>query len=64
MDGSREDAVTGLAHVLDRLGGPLGVIVPLALTGCPCVYGRWRSGLFVFITGHARRLHHRVSRKA
>ncbi|MFJ7157389.1 phosphatase PAP2 family protein [Streptomyces sp. NPDC101118] len=48
MDGSRAGAVSGLAVVLDRLGGPLGVVVPLALVGCLCVYGRWRSGLFAF----------------
>ncbi|MFE9480414.1 phosphatase PAP2 family protein [Streptomyces spororaveus] len=33
--------------VLDRLGGPLGMVLPLLLIGCLCVYGRWRSGLFV-----------------
>ncbi|MFJ3516728.1 MULTISPECIES: phosphatase PAP2 family protein [unclassified Streptomyces] len=34
--------------VLDRLGGPLGMVLPLLVIGCLCVYGRWRSGLFVF----------------
>ncbi len=24
------------------------MLVPLAFSGCLCVYGRWRSGLFVF----------------
>ncbi|MEU9106074.1 phosphatase PAP2 family protein [Streptomyces xanthophaeus] len=38
----------GFATVLDRLGGPFGLVLPLALIGCLCVYGRWRSGLFVF----------------
>ncbi|MFC9294975.1 phosphatase PAP2 family protein [Streptomyces sp. NPDC057011] len=36
------------AIVLDRLGGPFGLVLPLALVGCLCVYGRWRSALFVF----------------
>ncbi|MEU9700585.1 phosphatase PAP2 family protein [Streptomyces sp. NPDC047981] len=48
MRGSPEDAVTGLARALDVLGGPLGVVVPLVLAGCLAVYGRWRSGAFVF----------------
>ncbi|MFE5488120.1 phosphatase PAP2 family protein [Streptomyces sp. NPDC056527] len=47
MDGSRADAVTGLSTVLDRLGGPLGLVLPLILCGCLCVYGRWRSALYV-----------------
>ncbi|MFD5413971.1 phosphatase PAP2 family protein [Streptomyces nojiriensis] len=38
----------GLTTVLDRLGGPLGMVLPLLVIGCLCVYGRWRSGLFVF----------------
>lgn len=38
----------GFAVFLDRLGGPFGLVLPLALIGCLCVYGRWRSGLFVF----------------
>ncbi|WP_329112398.1 phosphatase PAP2 family protein [Streptomyces sp. NBC_01353] len=49
MDGSPADAATGFATVLDRLGGPLGLILPLMLCGCLCVYGRWRSGLYVFV---------------
>ncbi|MDT9688910.1 phosphatase PAP2 family protein [Streptomyces sp. P9(2023)] len=49
-DGSLTDAATDLATVLDRLGGPLGTIMPLALSGCLCVYGRWRSALFAFTT--------------
>ncbi|MFF3320502.1 phosphatase PAP2 family protein [Streptomyces sp. NPDC003035] len=49
MDGSPADAATGFATVLDRLGGPLGMILPLMLCGCLCVYGRWRSGLYVFV---------------
>lgn len=53
MDGSRTDAASDLALVLDRLGGPIGVVVPLALAGCLCVYGRWRSGLFAFAAGVA-----------
>ncbi|MFG2639749.1 phosphatase PAP2 family protein [Streptomyces sp. NPDC048370] len=48
MRGSPGDAVTGLARALDVLGGPLGVVVPLVLAGCLAVYGRWRSGAFVF----------------
>ncbi|WP_405445736.1 phosphatase PAP2 family protein [Streptomyces erythrochromogenes] len=39
----------GFLVVLDRLGGPLGMVLPLVLLGCLCVYGRWRSGLFVFL---------------
>ncbi|MFI1279610.1 phosphatase PAP2 family protein [Streptomyces sp. NPDC020858] len=42
------DGLGGFTIVLDRLGGPLGMILPLLLIGCLCVYGRWRSGLFVF----------------
>ncbi|MFG2874485.1 phosphatase PAP2 family protein [Streptomyces sp. NPDC048337] len=38
----------GWAIALDRLGGPFGLVLPLALVGCLCVYGRWRSALFVF----------------
>ncbi|MEU3691441.1 phosphatase PAP2 family protein [Streptomyces narbonensis] len=49
MRGSPDDAVTGLARALDILGGPLGMVVPLVLTGCLAVYGRWRSGAFVFV---------------
>lgn len=45
--GSPEGAATGFALALDRLGGPLGLILPLMLTGGLCVYGRWRSALFV-----------------
>ncbi|MER6256769.1 phosphatase PAP2 family protein [Streptomyces sp. NPDC001584] len=48
MDGGRSGAAADLAHALDRLGGPPGMIIPLALAGGLCVYGRWRSGLFVF----------------
>jgi undecaprenyl-diphosphatase len=46
--GSADGAATGVATVLDRLGGPLGLVLPLMLIGCLCVYGRWRSALFVF----------------
>ncbi|MCX4524245.1 MULTISPECIES: phosphatase PAP2 family protein [unclassified Streptomyces] len=49
MDGSPADAATGFATVLDRLGGPLGLVLPLMLIGCLCVYGRWRSALYVFV---------------
>ncbi|MFD7554877.1 phosphatase PAP2 family protein [Streptomyces sp. NPDC059533] len=38
----------GIVLVLDRLGGPIGLVLPLGLIGCLCVYGRWRSGLFAF----------------
>ncbi|MCX4985773.1 phosphatase PAP2 family protein [Streptomyces sp. NBC_00572] len=48
MDGTRADAATGFATALDRLGGPIGVIPPLVLGGCLCVYGRWRSALYAF----------------
>ncbi|MCP3818491.1 phosphatase PAP2 family protein [Streptomyces sp. A3M-1-3] len=48
MNGSRQDAATDLAIVFDRLGGPLGQIITLAFAGCLCVYGRWRSAVFVF----------------
>uniref|UniRef100_A0AAU2UXG9 Phosphatase PAP2 family protein n=1 Tax=Streptomyces sp. NBC_00003 TaxID=2903608 RepID=A0AAU2UXG9_9ACTN len=41
-------ALTDFADALDRLGGPIGAVVPLALVGVLCVYGRWRSGLFAF----------------
>ncbi|KOU14914.1 hypothetical protein ADK52_36280 [Streptomyces sp. WM6372] len=51
VNGSRGDGVTGFATVLDRLGGPLGTVLPLALIGCLCVYGRWRSGLFALAAG-------------
>ncbi|WP_370410340.1 phosphatase PAP2 family protein [Streptomyces fradiae] len=47
MGEPRAGALQGLANALDVLGGPLGVMVPLAFAGCLCVYGRWRSGLFV-----------------
>lgn len=50
MKGSPADAATGFATVLDRLGGPLGTILPLLVMGCLCVYGRWRSALFVLTT--------------
>lgn len=53
MDGSPGDPATGFATVLDRLGGPLGTILPLMLMGCLCMYGRWRSALFVFTTAIA-----------
>ncbi|MFG2990307.1 phosphatase PAP2 family protein [Streptomyces sp. NPDC048257] len=42
------DSLGGFSIVLDRLGGPLGLVLPLLVIGCLCVYGRWRSGLFVF----------------
>ncbi|MFD9479667.1 MULTISPECIES: phosphatase PAP2 family protein [Streptomyces] len=42
------DGLGGFVTVLDRLGGPLGMVLPLLVIGCLCVYGRWRSGLFVF----------------
>ncbi|MFG2983548.1 phosphatase PAP2 family protein [Streptomyces sp. NPDC048258] len=48
VDGSALDGGGGFTLVLDRLGGPLGLVVPLALIGILCVYGRWRSALFVF----------------
>ncbi|MFE5619221.1 phosphatase PAP2 family protein [Streptomyces sp. NPDC056470] len=47
MNGSRADTATGFATVLDRLGGPIGVVLPLIVCACLCVYGRWRSALFV-----------------
>ncbi|MFI5865502.1 phosphatase PAP2 family protein [Streptomyces sp. NPDC051546] len=50
LKGSPTDAASGFATVLDRLGGPLGTVVPLLLMGCLCMYGRWRSALFVFAT--------------
>ncbi|MGW6985443.1 phosphatase PAP2 family protein [Streptomyces sp. NPDC054932] len=43
------DGPGAFVTVLDRLGGPLGMVLPLLLIGCLCVYGRWRSGLFVFV---------------
>ncbi|MFC8275596.1 phosphatase PAP2 family protein [Streptomyces sp. NPDC057271] len=46
-NGSYADAATDLATVLDRLGGPIGVTLPLIVSACLCVYGRWRSALFV-----------------
>ncbi|MFA7764132.1 phosphatase PAP2 family protein [Streptomyces sp. NPDC048723] len=45
---SGSDGLGGFITVLDRLGGPLGMVLPLLVIGCLCVYGRWRSGLFVF----------------
>ncbi|MBT2458794.1 phosphatase PAP2 family protein [Streptomyces sp. ISL-86] len=51
LNGSPDDAATGFATVLDRLGGPLGLVLPLMLIGCLCVYGRWRSAVFVFAAG-------------
>lgn len=51
MRGSSSDTGTGLARVLDRLGGPLGMILPLMLAGCLGVYGRWRSSVFVLASG-------------
>ncbi|MDJ0345845.1 phosphatase PAP2 family protein [Streptomyces sp. H10-C2] len=50
MNGGSGGAATGLADALDRLGGPMGLIFPIALIGCLCVYGRWRSGIFVFVS--------------
>ncbi|MFF3649161.1 phosphatase PAP2 family protein [Streptomyces sp. NPDC002181] len=51
LNSSRADGFTGFATVLDRLGGPLGTILPLVLVGCLCVYGRWRSALFALASG-------------
>ncbi|MER6782762.1 MULTISPECIES: phosphatase PAP2 family protein [unclassified Streptomyces] len=51
LHSARGGAFTGFAGVLDRLGGPLGTVLPLGLIGCLCVYGRWRSGLFAFTAG-------------
>ncbi|MFJ7266926.1 phosphatase PAP2 family protein [Streptomyces sp. NPDC099050] len=48
MDGGGGGAAADFVFVLDRLGGPLGMIFPLALSGGLCAFGRWRSGLFVF----------------
>ncbi|MCT9088943.1 phosphatase PAP2 family protein [Streptomyces sp. ASQP_92] len=45
---SGNGATTDFADALDRLGGPIGAVVPLTLVGVLCVYGRWRSGLFAF----------------
>ncbi|MFD7257670.1 phosphatase PAP2 family protein [Streptomyces sp. NPDC059874] len=45
---SASGSADGVVLLLDRLGGPFGLVLPLALIGCLCVYGRWRSGLFVF----------------
>lgn len=39
--------------MLDRLGGPLGTVLPLLVMACLCMYGRWRSALFVFTTAIA-----------
>ncbi|WP_371639117.1 phosphatase PAP2 family protein [Streptomyces virginiae] len=44
------EGLGGFTTVLDRLGGPLGMVLPLLVIGCLCVYGRWRSGLFVLTT--------------
>ncbi|MGW7433462.1 phosphatase PAP2 family protein [Streptomyces sp. NPDC054861] len=44
---SRAGAATAFATVLDRLGGPIGLTLPLMLIGGLCVYGRWRSALYV-----------------
>ncbi|WP_369232725.1 phosphatase PAP2 family protein [Streptomyces sp. R21] len=48
MGGSARGSALGLALVLDKIGGPIGVLIPLAMTGCLSVYGRWRSALFFF----------------
>ncbi|MFF1641495.1 phosphatase PAP2 family protein [Streptomyces sp. NPDC058246] len=42
--------VMGLALFLDKIGGPIGLVIPLAVTGCLGIYGRWRSALFFFAT--------------
>ncbi|MFI9102249.1 phosphatase PAP2 family protein [Streptomyces fildesensis] len=46
--GARTGTASDLARDLDRLGGPLGLVFPFGLIGCLCVYGRWRSAVFVF----------------
>ncbi|MEV8311148.1 phosphatase PAP2 family protein [Streptomyces flavidovirens] len=51
VDGPRSGVAADFAGLLDRMGGPLGLILPLVVIGCLCVYGRWRSGLFVFVVG-------------
>ncbi|WP_329376739.1 phosphatase PAP2 family protein [Streptomyces sp. NBC_01351] len=48
MESGGTGASADFAFALDRLGGPLGTIFPLALAGGLCVFGRWRSGLFAF----------------
>ncbi|WP_330309936.1 MULTISPECIES: phosphatase PAP2 family protein [unclassified Streptomyces] len=50
MAGSTRGSTMELALFLDRVGGPMGVVIPLAVTGCLGVYGRWRSALFFFAT--------------
>ncbi|MBT2469820.1 phosphatase PAP2 family protein [Streptomyces sp. ISL-66] len=49
MEGPESGPSMDFAGILDRMGGPMGLIVPLALIGVLCVYGRWRSGLFAFV---------------
>ncbi|MBT2422477.1 phosphatase PAP2 family protein [Streptomyces sp. ISL-22] len=51
MQGSPDGVAARFARALDMLGGPLGVILPIALTGCLGIYGRWRSAVFVFTAG-------------
>lgn len=51
MQGVSGGAATHFARIFDLLGGPLEMILPLALAGCLGIYGRWRSGLFVFTAG-------------
>jgi undecaprenyl-diphosphatase len=47
MHGSPNGTAAALARGLDALGGPMGVILPIVVTGCLGIYGRWRSALFV-----------------
>lgn len=56
VNSSSADGDGGFALVLDRLGGPLGLVLPLALIGVLCVYGRWRSALFVLAAAVAANL--------
>ncbi|MET9697835.1 phosphatase PAP2 family protein [Streptomyces sp. NPDC006529] len=48
--GSSTGPATEFALWLDHLGGPLGLLLPLLLTCGLCLYGRWRSALFVLAT--------------
>ncbi|MFE2145738.1 phosphatase PAP2 family protein [Streptomyces sp. NPDC059456] len=47
MGGPHEGIPAVLAAVLDRFGGPLGVVVPLALLACLLVRRRWVSAGFL-----------------
>ncbi|GGP89698.1 phosphatase PAP2 family protein [Streptomyces melanogenes] len=48
LGGGPDGAAVGFARLLDKLGGPLGLVLPLGAVGCLGIYGRWRSAVFMF----------------